>query len=219
MAPDRRRRVVARDAERHGQAHARVDHHRRALQQVRPTHGRRVRRGGHRLRRSHGRDDVHPRQHRSVPRAGRRQRCQDRSFLRIRLHPFGSHGVCAVQAGAAGRCGPARRHHVRDARDGRWSVGRHRRFDDGGLRPGVGGPGHSSRDERPLHPDNRPGRRTRSWPSVRHPVAARPGRCPRARRHLGRCLRDGERRTRESCAAATLCSTGRTAAPFGTPRR
>ena len=51
--------------------------------------------------------------------------------------------------------------------------GRHRRLDDGGHAHRVDGSRGAAGDERPLHADHRPRRRTRVRPPVRHPVAAR----------------------------------------------
>ena len=153
LAADRRRRVAAVDAERDGRPDAGGGHHRRALHQVRPAAGRRVRGRGHRLRRPHRRDDVHPREHRPVPQAGRstpvRASCTHAdSTPSLRISPS-----TRCIAGPAGRRGSTRRHQLRDARVMARRVGRHRRLDDGGHAGGVGRPRGATGDERPLHPD------------------------------------------------------------------
>ena len=46
-----------------------------------------------------GEADLHPRKHRPAPQAGRRHRRAHRAFVRIRLHPFGSHRVSRCTGG------------------------------------------------------------------------------------------------------------------------
>ena len=173
LAADRRRRRVAVFAERHGGQDPGGRHHRRPLHEVRLAAGRRVRGRGHRLRRPHRRDDVHPREHRHLPRAGRRHRRADRALMRIRLHPFGSHRLRVVRPGPHGRRGPTRRDELRDARHGGRRIRRHHRLDDRSHVGDVGRPRGTTADERSLHPDHRPRGRTRARTPVRHPVAAR----------------------------------------------
>ena len=130
---------------------------------VRLAVGGRVRRRGYRLRRPDRRVDVHPRKHRPLSQAGRSTpapaSCTHAdSIPSLRISPS-SRCTAAPQQDQAGELGDTN-FVVRVVR--RWGVRRHRRLDDRGHAHGVDRPGGPTADERPVHADARPCRRTRT---------------------------------------------------------
>ena len=135
--------------------------------------------------------------------------------MRIRLHPFGSHRLRAVPAGAR-----RRRRRARSTPTS-WSAASR------AASPAAPSPRwlevmravvHRSRCaapiRRPLHAEHRPRRRTRIRRTSPTAVAARSRHRARTDRVLDRRIPDGARPTRESCGAATHCWTGPTAGGF-----
>ena len=128
-----------------------------------------------------GETDVHPREHRPLPQAGRRHRRAHRALVRIRLHPFGSQCLRAVSQRCRRRCRRTWRHQLRGAECRRWILRGHRRVDDG--RPAAPCPpmrrfARLLEDPYTLTPDR--GGRTRTRCAARHAVAARSSRSRRS---------------------------------------